>query len=380
MGRRRVGIWLIGAFGGVGSSTALGLAALRNKLISPTGLVTALPQFANLDLDAVDDMVIGGHEVRIGDFAGAAKSVGGSKPAFAAELVESCRSDLDAWTANVQSHSDSLISPSRCQADWHRFIELYRLDQMVVVNVASSEPPSASACEAIDLSAVRAAAEQDRWAELPASCWYAYAALDAQIPYVNFTPSTGVNLPALLELAEVRQVPVAGSDGKTGETLVKSVLAPMFAARNFNVRSWVGHNVLGNGDGKNLSRDEIRQAKLRSKDRAVNAILGEGVQSRTTIEYVEPLDDWKIAWDHIQFDGFLGVPMSLQFTWQGCDSALAAPLVIDLARLVLLAQRRGESGPLPYLAPFFKSPLGTSEQDFGRQMAMLDQHVQSMSQ
>ncbi len=87
-------------------------------------------------------------------------------------------------------------------------------------------------------------------------------------------------------------------------------------------------------------------------------MLGYKPQSHVSIEYIESLDDWKTAWDHIHFEGFLGTKMTLQFTWQGCDSLLAAPLVIDLARLALLAQRRGESGLMPHLACFFKSPIG----------------------
>jgi myo-inositol-1-phosphate synthase len=94
-----------------------------------------------------------------------------------------------------------------------------------------------------------------------------------------------------------------------------------------------------------------------------------------SIEYIESLDDWKTAWDHIHFEGFLGVRMMMQFTWQGCDSLLAAPLVIDLARLALLAQRRGEVGVLRHLACFWKNPMGVSEHDFFKQFAMLGEYV-----
>src|SRR5205085_11362329 len=105
------------------------------------------------------------------------------------------------------------------------------------------------------------------------------------------------------------------------------------ALRQLRVLSWVGHNILGNRDGKVLSDPTNRASKLRSKDRVVADVLGYAPQTLTTIEYVESLDDWKTCWDHVHFEGFLGVRMTLQFTWQGCDSALAAPLVIDLARL-----------------------------------------------
>ena len=197
------------------------------------------------------------------------------------------------------------------------------------------------------------------------------------MPYVNFTPSLGTSCPRSDELARVRGVPHAGKDGKTGETLLKSVLAPMFAARNLRVLSWVGHNILGNGDGRVLNDPANKASKVKSKDAALASILGYKPQSLVSIEYVESLDDWKTAWDHIHFEGFLGTKMTLQFTWQGCDSVLAAPLVIDLARLMLLAQRRGESGVLSHLACFFKSPMGTDEHDFFRQWAMFENYARS---
>jgi myo-inositol-1-phosphate synthase len=206
---------------------------------------------------------------------------------------------------------------------------------------------------------------------LPASGLYAWAALDLGLPYVNFTPSLGASFPAALELARRRGAVVAGQDAKTGETLLKTVLAPLFALRNLRVLSWVGHNILGNRDGLILDDPRNKESKLRTKDRVVAQILGYRPQTHVSIEYVESLDDWKTAWDHIHFQGFLGVRMALQFTWQGADSVLAAPLVIDLARLALFAQRRGEVGVLRHLACFFKSPLGVEEHDFFKQFQML---------
>jgi myo-inositol-1-phosphate synthase len=203
--------------------------------------------------------------------------------------------------------------------------------------------------------------------------------LEAGCPYVNFTPSAGASLPALEELAATRGVPIAGRDGKTGETLVKTVLAPMFARRNLRLLSWVGHNILGNLDGRVLNDPRHKESKVRSKDQVIREIVGYPVQTHTSIEYIESLDDWKTAWDHVHFQGFLGVRMALQFTWQGCDSALAAPLVIDLARLTLLAQRRGQGGVLRHLACFFKSPMGVGEQDFFRQFALLEDYIESVT-
>ncbi|MBY0456472.1 MAG: inositol-3-phosphate synthase, partial [Gemmataceae bacterium] len=184
-------------------------------------------------------------------------------------------------------------------------------------------------------------------------------------------------LPAREELARKRGVPHAGQDLKTGETLLKSVLAPMFARRNLRVLSWVGHNILGNRDGLVLNDPDNKSSKVTSKDKLLGELLGYKPQSHVSIEYIESLDDWKTAWDHVHFEGFLGAKMTLQFTWQGCDSLLAAPLVIDLVRLVALAQRRGELGTMPHLACFFKSPVGVAEHDFGKQFALLEAYLRS---
>ncbi|MEZ6188683.1 MAG: inositol-3-phosphate synthase [Planctomycetota bacterium] len=177
--------------------------------------------------------------------------------------------------------------------------------------------------------------------------------------------------------ARAQGVPLAGNDGKTGETLLRTTLAPMFRARNLEVLSWSGFNILGNRDGAVLDEPEANAAKTGGKDKVLSAILGPGLgSSLTRIDYVPSLRDWKTAWDHVHFAGFLGTPMTLQFTWQGADSALAAPLVLDLARLAELAQRRGLAGAQAPLACFFKQPLGSEEHDFARQMQAFAAYVQ----
>ncbi len=152
----------------------------------------------------------------------------------------------------------------------------------------------------------------------------------------------------------------------------------MFAARNLHVMSWVGHNIFGNMDGRVLDDPANKQAKLKSKDHLLGDILGYKPQIHTSIEFIESLGDWKTAWDHIHFAGFLGTPMTFQFIWQGCDSVLAAPLVIDLVRFTALAQRRGQKGLLKFLASFFKSPLGVDEHSFAIQYQMLQEWLEEV--
>jgi myo-inositol-1-phosphate synthase len=260
------------------------------------------------------------------------------------------------------------------QADLRGFKTSQKLDQLIVVNAASTEPPFSTGEDHQSLERLIPTLERGSPPALSTSSIYAFASIDAGFPYVNMTPSCGATLPAMEELARKRGVPLAGQDLKTGETLIKSVLAPMFARRNLHVHSWVGHNILGNRDGLVLNDPDNKASKVKSKDALLAELLGYKPQSIVSIEYVESLDDWKTAWDHIHYEGFLGTKMVLQFTWQGCDSLLAAPLVIDLVRLTALSQRRGEAGTLPHLACFFKNPLGANEHDFGKQFALLEKY------
>ncbi|WP_020473038.1 inositol-3-phosphate synthase [Zavarzinella formosa] len=392
---RRVGLWLIGAFGGVGSTVAMGLAAMSRGLTSTTGLVTAGPTTSRPDFDAPADFVIGGHDIRKSCFKESALGLNERSGIFTARMIEACSPDLQAWSENVQLgtvlQSNEAITAmassglptakhpreaiDRVQADLKAFQKKHDLEQVVVVNVASTEPPFVAGPEHQSLAALQAALSRVENPVLPASGIYAYAAMDLGLAYVNFTPSFGATSPAMNELALLKKVPYAGQDGKTGETLLKTVLAPMFAARNLKVHSWIGHNILGGGDGRVLNNPENKASKVKSKDASLPAILGYKPQSLVSIEYVESLDDWKTAWDHIHFEGFLGTKMAMQFTWQGCDSILAAPLVIDLARLALFARRQGQAGVMAEVACFFKSPLGTTEQDFFRQWKMFEEYL-----
>lgn len=396
MPNRRVGLWLIGALGGVGATVALGLAAWRRRLCDTTGLVTALPPFAPIDLDPPEAFVVGGHDIRAGSFVQSAAAFAKRSAAFPAALIDACNDDLAAWSENIRpgvllndneaittlaDRADlplvrsAVAAIALIQDDVRQFRDHHSLDQVVVVNVASTEPPFPADERHETLAGLAGAIRREDRGVLPASGLYAYAALDLGWPYVNFTSSCGATLPALIELAETRGGVVAGQDGKTGETLLKTVLAPMFARRNLRVLSWVGHNILGNRDGRVLSDPQNRASKLKSKDQVVGQALGYLPQTHTSIEYVESLDDWKTAWDHVHFQGFLGVRMTLQFTWTGCDSVLAAPLVIDLARLALLAQRQVETGVLRHLSCFFKNPMGSTEQDFFKQVQSLEDYA-----
>jgi myo-inositol-1-phosphate synthase len=396
MSDSRVGLWMIGACGGVGSTTALGMAALATNCTPPVGLVTCLPEFAKIPFDAPSRFVVGGHDIRQSSLARSVVELHARSNVFTEELLQTCTPLLNQWSQLIRPgvvfHPDAMTTAladrpdvqiagtpqeaiDRIQSDLREFQKRQNLDQLVVVNVASTEPPFTVGEEHETLAGLQAVLGRTTPTPLPTSSLYAYAAIDAGFPYVNITPSLGASIPALIELAHLRKVPIGGQDLKTGETLMKSILAPMFAQRNLRVLSWVGHNILGNRDGLVLNDPYHKASKVKSKDALVAEILGYRPQSHVSIEYIESLDDWKTAWDHIHYEGFLGTKMMLQFTWQGCDSILAAPLVIDLVRLSLLAQRRGEEGVMAAWASFFKSPMNVNIHDFTKQFAMLQQYL-----
>jgi myo-inositol-1-phosphate synthase len=382
----------VGAFGGVGTTITLGLSAMARGLSERTGLVSELPMFRGLGLPEPEDFVVGGHEIRETTFRDSAEEFRRGSGVFPADWIEACGDDLDAATARVRPGTSFGSGPAvarlgnwgdaepprtageavdRVASDMAAFAQSEAIDHLIVLNVASTEPPFPTGPVHTHWDTLNAAMADGGSGLLPASSVYAAAALRAGYSYINFTPSLGASIPALHELAGATGALIAGKDGKTGETLMKTVLAPMFALRNLKVMSWVGHNIFGNRDALILEDPANKSSKVHTKDQVVNQILGYRPSTLVTIEYVPDMGDWKTAWDHIHFQGFLGTKMTLQFTWQGCDSVLAAPLAIDLARLADLEKRRGTRGLLRHLACFFKNPEGVEDNDFFRQFSLL---------
>ena len=389
MNPKRIGIWIIGARGSVASLTIAGLAAFRRGLSPTTGLVTCLPPFEGVDLLGWDNLVIGGHEIRQGTLKEELWGLHLNDRLLSAALLEAIDADLAEADAQIrpgvlyrpdeairqlapeaQESPTPMAAVEQVRTDLADFRERNDLAEVVVVNLSSTEPTPEEAPWWNDLSALQKELESPQ-TEIPVSLLYAYATLDLGMPYVNFTPCLGASSPAMDELAKQRNTCHAGRDGKTGETVMKTHLAGLFLDRNFEITSWVGHNIFGNRDGQILDHPSNKASKIRGKDRVLASVLGYSPKSHVSIEYIPGLGDWKTAWDHIHFLGFLGTPMTMQFTWQGCDSALAAPLVIDLVRLTALARARGEVGTLSHLGSFFKTPLGESPHRFDEQMADL---------
>ncbi|GAB2845907.1 inositol-3-phosphate synthase [Lentzea nigeriaca] len=378
------GLWLVGARGSVATTAVSGLLALRAGLAPSTGCVTERPEFTEVDLPSWSNLFVGGHDIVRTPLDKRAEMLvrGGVLPHH---LLGPITAGLRAVDQEIRdgydpaSHQGSQAAAARrLGADIEEFQDRHRLARVVVVNVSSTEKPIEPAPEHGDLAALESVLMEPDRRVLPPSSLAAYAALNAGCSFVDFTPSTGITVPALEILARQEGLPYAGRDGKTGETLVRTVLAPMFTARALQVRSWAGTNLLGGGDGATLEDPEHADSKLRSKAHGLATLLGGEVTAPLHIDNVPDLGEVKTAWDHVSFEGFLGARMSLQFTWTGLDSALAAPLVLDLARLVATAHACGESGPLGSLAFFFKDPLGSDEHRFADQTRELYRWAQGL--
>jgi myo-inositol-1-phosphate synthase len=377
----RTGIWLICARGSVATTATVGSLALRAGLVEPVGCVTELPPLRDAALPAWPDLVIGGHDIVATLMLKKAETLA-AEGILPGRLITVLTDELLAHEDRVRmvpTAATQAETAERMAADLTAFADRHRLERVVVVNVSTTEPAASPHPAHGDLDTLRTALAGNE-PVLPASSLAAYAAFTAGCAFVDFTPSTGARLPALAHLAEQQRLPFGGNDGKTGETLVKSVLAPMFAMRNLRVHSWSGLNLLGGGDGANLADPAANAAKVGSKQRVLGDALGYVPQGTTRIDHVEDVGDFKTAWDLIGFSGFLGTRMRMEFSWHGCDSALAAPLVLDLARITAAAHAAGHVGALTELGFFFKDPLGDGPAALGGQWTALTTFVAGLGE
>jgi myo-inositol-1-phosphate synthase len=392
----KIGAWLIGARGSVASTAIVGARAIVRGLAGDGGLVTELPELAALDLAGLDQLVFGGWDAGSRTILEQARRLACEDRALPPGLVAGLEDDLKVADFRVRQgffdnggpatrglaravrgeRRESLAATvERLGDDLDTFRTEHRLETVIVVNVASTESTIPLNADHERIESFQRLIQLDRRSSLTPSMLYAYAALERGCPYVNFTPSLGITALALQHLGRKNHVPFYGCDGKTGETLVKTVLAPLFRFRNLEVLAWDGFNILGGGDGEVLSEPSHKATKVRSKAGGLPATLGYAPHAKVAIEHVPSLGNWKTAWDHIHFRGFLGTKMTAQFTWQGCDAILAAPLVLDLIRLTAFAHRKGEAGAMKHLACFFKDPLDVSVHSFSDQWRMLTDYV-----
>ena len=248
--------------------------------------------------------------------------------------------------------------------DMAKFKKENKCDRLVIIWCASTETFLKAGPEHESLSSFEKALEENSEAIAP-SMLYAYAALKSGIPFANGAPNLTVDLPAILELANKENVAIMGKDFKTGQTLIKTIIAPGLKARMIGLRGWYSTNILGNRDGEVLDDPGSFKTKEESKLSVLEYILQPDIYPKlyghfdhlVRINYYPPRGDNKEGWDNIDIFGWLGYPMQLKINFLCRDSILAAPLVLDLALFMDLAQRSGMGGIQEWLSFYFKSPM-----------------------
>jgi len=264
----------------------------------------------------------------------------------------------------VKSGANKMELAEQVMDDILRFKRGESCDRAVMIYAASTETYIEAGPEHQDVASFEKALAENN-PNISPSMIYAYAALQSGIPFINGSPGLSIDTPALMQLAQEREVPITGKDFKTGQTLVKTVLAPMFKARMLGIDGWFSTNILGNRDGEVLDDPGSFQSKKVSKESVLDGILqvplypdlyGD-MDHQVHINYYRPKGDDKEGWDHVDFFGWLGYKMQMEVTLHCKDSILAAPVALDLILFTDLAQRSGMKGIQEWLSFYWKSPM-----------------------
>jgi len=384
----KLGILLVG-LGAVSTTFVAGVEAVRKGTAKPFGSLTQMgtirlgkrtenrspliKDFA--PLASLEDVVFGAWDIFSDSAYEAALHAGVLEKA----LVEDLREQLDSLKpmpavfshnyvkrlngTNIKEGKNKMELAEQLMADMAKFKEEKGCDRLVIVWAASTEiflEPSEihQTVEAFEK------AMYDNDERIAPSMIYAYAAIKAGVPFANGAPNLTVDIPALLQLAEQNGVPICGKDFKTGQTLMKTIIAPGLKARMLGLDGWYSTNILGNRDGEVLDDPENFKTKEESKLSVLETILQPDVHPDlygnfshvVRINYYPPRGDNKEGWDAIDIFGWLGYKMQIKVDFLCRDSILAAPLVLDLALFMDLAQRAGMKGIQEWLSFYFKAP------------------------
>jgi myo-inositol-1-phosphate synthase len=385
----KLGILLVG-LGAVSTTFIAGVMAIRKGIAKPIGSMTQMgtvrlgkrtesrtPMVKDfVPLASLDDLVFGGWDIFEDDCYDAALTAGVLEPSLIAQV----RSEMEAIKPmpavfdrryvkrldgpNVKKGANKMELAEQLRADIRRFKTENHLDRLVMIWCGSTEifmieTEAHQSIEAFE----KAMLAND--VNIPSSMVYAYAALKEGIPFANGAPNLTVDVPALMELAQKNGCPVAGKDFKTGQTLIKTVIAPGMKARLIGIKGWYSTNILGNRDGEVLDDPESFKTKEESKKSVLDFILQPDLYPElykdlchvVRINYYPPRGDNKEGWDNIDLVGWLGYPMQLKINFLCRDSILAAPIVLDLVLFLDMAARAGMSGIQEWLSFYFKSPM-----------------------
>jgi len=381
---------LLVGLGAVSTTTIAGVIAVRRGLARPIGSLTQMgtirlgkrtegrsPAISDfVPLASLGDVVFGGWDIFDENSYEAAKTAG----VLDVELLEQIRPELERITPmpavferkyvkrldgpNVKKGKNKRELAEQLREDIRRFKNDNGLSRLVLIWAGSTEIYMQESPAHASLDAFEKALEAND-DSIPSSMIYAYAAIREAVPYANAAPNLSADVPALLQLAQQTGSPVAGKDLKTGQTWMKTLLAPGLKARLLGVEGWYSTNILGNRDGEVLDDPDSFKTKEESKLSVLEYILQPEVYPDlykdlhhvVRINYYPPRGDNKEGWDNIDIFGWLGYKMQLKINFLCRDSILAAPIVLDTALFLDLASRAGMSGIQEWLSFYFKSPM-----------------------
>jgi myo-inositol-1-phosphate synthase len=385
----KLGILLVG-LGAVSTTTIAGVMAVRKGLATPIGSLTQMgtirlgkrtegrsPKISDaVPLVNLDNVVFGGWDIFEENSYQAARTAGVLEPS----LLDQIKPELEAvkpMTAvfdqryvkrldgpNVKKGKNKKDLAEQLRADIRTFKKDNNLDRLVMVWCGSTEVFMKESAAHQSVDAFEKALEANDPA-IPSSMVYTYAALMEDVPFANGAPNLSVDVPAMMSLAQQNKLPICGKDFKTGQTWMKTVIAPGIKARLLGVEGWYSTNILGNRDGEVLDDPESFKTKEESKKSVLDYILQPQLYPElykdlchvVRINYYPPRGDNKEGWDNIDLVGWLGYKMQLKIDFLCRDSILAAPIVLDLALFLDLAKRAGMSGIQEWLSFYFKSPM-----------------------
>ena len=391
--RGKLGVLLVG-LGAVSTTTIAGVCAIRRGLALPIGSLTQMgtirlgkrteartPRIKDfVPLADLNDIVFGGWDIFEEDCYAAARTAGVLEPA----RLDQVRGELEAIRPmpavfdqryvkrldgpNVKKGRNKRDLAEQVVADIRMFKQKHGCDRLVMVWCGSTEVYMKQTAAHETVASFEKALEQSDEA-IPSSMVYAYAAIREGIPFANAAPNLTADVPAMLELAGRTKTPIAGNDMKTGQTLIKTIVAPGLKARLLGVKGWYSTNILGNRDGEVLDDPESFKTKEESKKSALDYIfqpqlypeLYKDLCHVVRINYYPPRGDNKEGWDNIDIVGWMGYPMQLKINFLCRDSILAAPIVLDSALFLDLAKRAEMSGIQEWLSFYYKAPMHAPE-------------------
>ena len=355
----------------IGSLTQMGTIRLGKRTENRSPAISDVVPLAQLD-----QLVFGGWDIFEDDCYEAAKTAGVLEPALLAQVKDELSAVKPMPAVFDRQYVKRLDGPNvkkgktkrdlaeQLIEDIRRFKSANQLDRLVLVWCGSTEIFLTETPAHQSVAAFEKALEAND-PSIPSSMIYAYAAIKEGLPYANAAPNLSADIPALLELAQQTGSPLAGKDLKTGQTLIKTIVAPGLKARLLGVEGWYSTNILGNRDGEVLDDPESFKTKEESKKSVLDYILQpnlypdlyKDLHHVVRINYYKPRGDAKEGWDNIDLVGWLGYKMQLKINFLCRDSILAAPIVLDVALFLDLAKRVGYSGIQEWLSFYFKSPM-----------------------